>query len=587
MAASFIFDIRPKLQHTSKKAKKYLTSDWFYDIITVKVNICFKEGSSMKIRNIMSLILCVAVLFSVLVSCTDRQMSSITSANDDGTRTPTESVSDTEVVTTQAKEETSNAAAETTTAITTTAITPPAITTENVTQAVTNAPDTSPSTTQGGSHGYIKDDLPDRVFNDEFRLFTWNNAINFEFEKDAKTGENFSFYIALRNEYLKQMYGIDISITGESGDWSNVNSFVKRLEASVNEVGGNPFDAVGCYFAAGGALSIKGLTANLADKEIAPYLDLSKPWWPSDMVEKTLIKGALYAVTGDITPTFVRNISVCYVNLPLFERYNPGVNVYDLVRNKEWTYDKLVELTVNKVSQTGTLKAVTMNSNVVYDDIFYSSGMTLTETLDDGSVTMHEFNADSRFLDFYGFSFDFLEKNDNVKFATLEASFANGSSVVHFGNASLLQDSFADVNFEYACVPYPMYVTSAYRDQNEYHTVPGFWTTLYSIPTNCSDYELASFTLEALASYGYRFLTPTWINERFSNSSPNKVGNMEMIELCRDSASFDIARVFGTHINCFAAFREAGKMNPDWHSYLYSKTERWNQAINEINQKLG
>jgi hypothetical protein len=60
-----------------------------------------------------------------------------------------------------------------------------------------------------------------------------------------------------------------------------------------------------------------------------------------------------------------------------------------------------------------------------------------------------------------------------------------------------------------------------------------------------------------------------------------------MLEIIKNGVTFDTARVFGTHINCFAAFREAGKGNSDWISYYNSKLPAWNNAITEINNKLG
>ena len=60
-----------------------------------------------------------------------------------------------------------------------------------------------------------------------------------------------------------------------------------------------------------------------------------------------------------------------------------------------------------------------------------------------------------------------------------------------------------------------------------------------------------------------------------------------MLEIIKGGVLFDTARVFGTYINCFAAFREAGKGNPDFISYYNSKIDGWNLAINEINNKLG
>jgi hypothetical protein len=60
-----------------------------------------------------------------------------------------------------------------------------------------------------------------------------------------------------------------------------------------------------------------------------------------------------------------------------------------------------------------------------------------------------------------------------------------------------------------------------------------------------------------------------------------------MLEIIKNGVIFDTARIFGTHINCFGAFRQAANGNPDWISYFNSKKDGWNLAITEINNKLG
>ena len=433
--------------------------------------------------------------------------------------------------------------------------------------------------------GYIKDNLPDKVFDDEFKLFTWSNQTGWEFDADTATGEPVKDQVYYRKQHLIDKYGITLALTKENGDWDHKDSFVKMVEASMNETDG--YDAVGCYFAVSGAMTVKGFFEDLSNKDYAPYIDLSKPWWPDDLLGSARVNGAVYAATGDITPTFIRNLSVCHINLSLFNDYNAGVDVFELVRNKEWTYEKLVELVLGKVPTGGEQFGLTMDNNVVYDDIFYSSGMTFIENLDDGSIQMRALDTDERFLDFFEFSYRLLAENEDVKLVTMQTSFQTGVSMVHFGNAAQIQNYLQEVEFDYACVPYPMFVTETHKEQTEYHSVQGFWTTLYSIPVNCTDYELASFTLEALASFGYRWLSPTWFEESFQTRFVETPDNAEMLEIIKNGVTFDTARVFGTHINCFAAFREAGKGNSDWISYYNSKLPAWNNAINEINNKLG
>jgi hypothetical protein len=434
--------------------------------------------------------------------------------------------------------------------------------------------------------GFLKDGLPDKKFDDEFRLFTWSNQSYWEFDSNEETGNPIYDQIYYRKQHLKDKYGITIALTKENGDWDHRNSFIKKVEAFQNETGADAYHALGCYFPISGSMSIKGFFEDLTDKEYAPYIDLSKPWWPDDLLGTAKVNGAVYAVTGDITPTFIRNMALCHVNVSLLEEYNHGVDVYQLVKDKQWTYEKLAELTLNKVPEDSDKLGIAFGSAVSYDSVFYSTGMTFVENLDDGSIRLSNFASDEKFLDFYTYAYRLLADNADVELLDIAKGFSKSNVIVQFGSAAGVQTEYKNFNFDYACVPLPMYVTEEYTTQDRYYSIQSFWTTLYSINVNCPDYELSSFTIEALASYGYRWFTPTWFEDTFQNRILENTENAEMLELIRDSVVFDSARIFGTHINCYGAFRQAAS-NPDWVSYYNSKQEGWSNAINEINNKLG
>ena len=493
----------------------------------------------MKFTKVLSLVLCLIMVLSVLVACADGGKGDETTVGGEGTQVPGSNVEET--------------------------------------------------TSNLDPNGYEKDNLPDKVFDDQFRILSWSNQKDWEYDQPTERGEPLKDIVYYRNQHLIDKYGITIAPTYENGDWDNKNTFIKVVEANMNETGENAHHAVANYFAISGAMTIKGFFEDMSDKQYAPYIDLSKPWWPDDLLGSARVNGAVYAATGDITPTFIRNLSACHVNLDIFEDYNPGVDVFDLVRNKEWTWEKVAELALNKVPEGGDQFAITMDGNVQFDDIFYGAGFTFVENLEDGSIKMRDLNTDERFLDFYEFAYRLGAENADVSFAkgTMASAFQAGKSMIQLGTFSQIQNFLLEVDFDYACVPYPMFVTETHKEQTEYHSVQGFWTTLYSVPNNCPDYELSSFTIEALASYGYREFTPVWFEQSFQTRFVQTPDNAEMLELIKNGVLFDTARIFGTHINCFSAFREAAKGNADWSSYWATNFPAWDYAIKQVNTKLG
>ncbi len=462
------------------------------------------------------------------------------------------------------------------------------------------------ATTPGGTpgpetdeNGYLKDDLPEGKIDDEIYLFTWENQLGWEFEATSLTGDTVKDEVYRRKERLEDTYGITLKIDKANGDWDHRNEFVNIVQANQSEEGDNIWDIVGCYFAVSGAMTVKGFFADLSNETEFPHLDLSKPWWPDDLLGTARVNNAVYAITGDITPTFIRNMSMCHVNLDMLEQYNMGVNIYDIVENKEWTYEKLAQLALNKVAGEGVEReyALTMGSNVSFDNILYSSGYTLVNNLDDGSLELAPLGTDQKFIDFYTYIYELFTQHKDVNGALaigatpnpdtgVGAGFQAGNVMFNFGSAADVQNNLTEVDFNLGIVPMPMYKTAIHTTQDQYYTVQGFWTTLYSVPSNATDKAFSSFVLEALASDAYRHLTPTWYETMFQSRFLQTPENAEMFNVIHDGIIFDAARIFGTHIGNFSAFRRAAT-SKHWTVYFDSQKGAWEELITEINTSLG
>ena len=455
------------------------------------------------------------------------------------------------------------------------------------------------------ANGYEVDDLPkDKKWDDEIYIFSWSNQLYWEFSATEETGDTVKDEVYRRKVRLEDTYGITLKIDSESGDWGNRASFIKTVEANQSETGELAYDIVGCYFCISGDMTVKGFFDDLSDKELFPYLNLDKPWWPADLLGSARINNAVYAATGDITPTFIRNMSMCMVNLDLLEKHNGGTDIYKIVKNKEWTYEKLEELALGNSEATGADReyGLTMANNVTFDNMLYGAGFLLVDNLADGSIALANLDSDERYLDFYEYCYKLLNENKDVSLlainaqadtaAGIGAGFQAGNSMFYFGSAADVQNYLTTVDYSVGILPMPMYKTAVHTTQDQYYTVQGFWTTLYSVPQNSDDHEFASFVLEALASDAYRNLTPTWYDTMFKGRFLETPENAEMFDIIHDSIVFDTARVFGTQIDnnggsqLFGCFRKASSSS-NWVSYYTSNAPAWEQKITQINTSLG
>ena len=122
-----------------------------------------------------------------------------------------------------------------------------------------------------------------------------------------------------------------------------------------------------------------------------------------------------------------------------------------------------------------------------------------------------------------------------------------------------------------------MYETSTNKD---YATLHSFWVTNYCINCNSDDKALSSFALNRLQYYG------SDVTDKYLSGVNITEANGEMIDLIAEKLVFDSARIFGTQIGVFDAFRAAANTD-NWIQYFSTSNSGWIEAINEINRDLG
>lgn len=462
----------------------------------------------------------------------------------------------------------------------------------NAQTTVSNNPDSSAgpqeTTKPVDENGYELDDLPELNYNNQdFVIFTWSNQALWEWNEDGETsGDKIHDAIYNRQVRTEERLGINIVITKQTGDWDNRNSFITTIEANVESGSKDAFDLIGQYTPAAPIGAMKNLYLSLSDLD---YLNLNKPWWPSDIQESCHINNNIYYITGDITGTLVRNVQAILCNLDLAENHNLP-NVYELVEQKEWTMAKFSELalgTIQGINPDGSAcYSVTLPNNVIYDSLFYGAGFRFVEHDASNTLVMSDDLTGDRLETWYQTCQSLLEDNADVEILAVNGTngFTSGNVLFHFGSIADVQNNLQDTNFDFAVLPFPMYD----KDQENYCTITSYWVSMFSIPTNAQDPSMSAAVLECLSSYGYRYLTPVIYQEAFQYRYLDTLENARMFDLLHDTLVFDPGRIFSDQLNCFAAFREAAKGNyTSWSSYYAKNYKLWIRSLSNIISTLG
>ena len=422
----------------------------------------------------------------------------------------------------------------------------------------------------------------DLTYNDKtFTIFTWSNQSQWEWDSEEITGELIDDAIYDRRMKTEIARGIKLEIIKEPGEWENRNAFISKLAANV-QAGSHAFDLVGQYTPAAAIGAMQGLYLPFGDIE---HLDTAQAWWPGDIRESSAINGNLYFITGDITPTLVRNMGCILANTDLTESF--GIpDLYEIVDKGEWTLDKLLELSLGQVSSLNDGQqyyGFTITNNVSYDNLFYGAGFKFVTANADGTISMSDDLYGEKLVKWFEKCQAMLRDNADVDLVATNSAFTAERSIFHLGSVADVQNYLKDVTFDFAILPAPKYDTA----QEEYATIVGYWVSFYSIPLDAQDPSMSGAVLETLGYYGAECITPAFYEEAFQYRYLGTENNARMFDLLHDTLVYDTGRFFADQLSCFSAFRKAAVATENWTSYVKGMKRVWDKNIATIYDKLG
>ncbi len=250
--------------------------------------------------------------------------------------------------------------------------------------------------------------------------------------------------------------------------------------------------------------------------DLNTIVDTEYPWWSQSMNEECTIDGALYFTLSDIGYVSASTVPAIAFNKEWVDTYHLG-DLYQLVRDYQWTLDKLLELVKTYKEDTNN------DGSITYEDIFgwagqlddmwslfYGSGEKIATPGADGypRLTMYNKRSDGVITKMQELVQDrnyYVSANDYFGVAqwpsTLTiAAFCDGRCLFYngtLGNTS----SYANMKDEFGLLPIPLYD----EEQESYHSLANPWTsTCFAIPASLrdreSDYSYVGTVLEYMGA---------------------------------------------------------------------------------------
>ena len=246
-------------------------------------------------------------------------------------------------------------------------------------------------------------------------------------------------------------------------------------------------------------------------------LDLTKEWFDQGFVRDMTIDGKLYALCGEFSIESLDATWAMFVNLDILENSEriKDVNIFDLVRNYEWTLDKMLELCryakVNGGSDKMTLDdpedifgLISSSDQVI--GLYIGGGNVFVSKTDDengNSSFSSGFNCQAS-VDTTDLIYEIVF-DPSVSIPTsikdVGPAFTNGRSLFVSGVMSQAKD-FAKAGVRFSVIPEPM----LNPEQEAYYHYVDNHASYYAVPKTCADIDVISDFIELFA-YHSRYIS--------------------------------------------------------------------------------
>ena len=417
-------------------------------------------------------------------------------------------------------------------------------------------------------NGRLKDDLPKSLNweGEQIHILHWTDAEHPEFEEESISGDNVRDAIFERNNNVTDRLNIEIQWYGQLGNVNNITNFVRHVTAQY-ENNTQMYDLIVAYSRTVGMCAINGFLYNLATITENNYMDLSKPWWPPQLVETVNFGDDYYFISGDMSTNVLYMMRCIYYNKDLFERYQIE-SPYQMVYDGKWTLDKMIAITSDRFEELDGNNQPTDGDMYGFVSCDYMCNSFLPacnlRCIDDnpgeGDVLMISPDyGSSKMVKLVNKMGNWMATDSvRVHWADVESqatrdnvtdAFKNGRSLLALHPAAEAATYSALENFSFGIMPTPKYD----ERQVNYYTGMGNRYSLYSIFVDFRDREgmtrdeqLSMFTsiMECWASEGYRLTTPEIFEVNMQLKYSEGQDETNMFEYIRSGITFELGQIF-------------------------------------------
>ncbi len=294
---------------------------------------------------------------------------------------------------------------------------------------------------------------------------------------------------------------------------------------------------------------------SLNDISANDEIDIYEPWWNQTIRESSQFGGSseLYYAQSEISLTAFELTWCIIANLDMMNTLKLDAP-YDLVKNGEWTMEKMFELAKkgSKADSNGGGYTYNSQTNCVVGFTTYhkftaagvnGAGVFIT---DKDEMGYPEFLPQrEKFIDVVEDYAEFfttdgagLHAQDNDKH--YEQVFADQRALLA-GVEIKATSKYRASEFKYGILPVPKYD----EEQERYYSNVNDTAPVLVIPVTNAEHEKTGIILDTMAYLSYKEVLPVYYESNLSYKALQDMDSIDMLNIIRDSRCFEVSLLYG------------------------------------------
>lgn len=339
------------------------------------------------------------------------------------------------------------------------------------------------------------------------------------------------------------MLGVKINVKNMDYWSENAVSFITNIVMS----GDDSIDA--CFL--GVMNNITAISNGIyVDLNEIDEFDFDKPWWDKTSAKYYEIDGKLFTAHNEASANIHDSVWTCFFNKTIAGN-ELDEDIYQIVRDGEWTIDKMreiIENTTHDLNGDGNLTVEDQWGLVTHNGAAFGflhgcdargidieKGVPYVCKVDDKL-----YNAILGIQSIY--NMDGVMTNDKHQSSfglTCVQQFANGNGTILvevLGNAASLRDMDTD----FGIIPYPKY-DEAQSDYVAYYSPAA---NGFCIPKTARDLSMTGTVIEVMSALGYQNVRPAYYNVVLTGKTARDDESVEMLDIIFSNIECEMAYLY-------------------------------------------